>query len=169
MARKDILAAGGRKAAFGVSGHGDDEITINPGIIAPEGAFDNVVVPEIVKEVKPRKKFTPLGETLLVRRTPADNPGGILLTETVAKEAPAEGTVLAAGPRVYQLVVGDNVVFGKYAGAEFTLNGETLLLMEVGEIKGTLSDEIPSTADPVAYENDTACSAAIPSRFIASA
>lgn len=166
MGRKDILAAGGRKAAFGVSGRGDDEIKINPGIIAPEGAFDNEVIPEIVKEIKTLKKFTPLGETLLVRRTPADNPGGILLTETVAKEAPAEGTVLAVGPRVYQLVVGDNVVFGKYAGAEFTLNGETLLLMEVDEIKGTLSDE--SRVEPEPYINDTACSV-VPSRFIASA
>jgi hypothetical protein len=32
-------------------------------------------------------------------------------------------------------------VFGKYAGAEFKLNGEVLLLMEASEVKGTITTE----------------------------
>jgi len=144
MGKKDALAQGARKASFAVGGgHAGDEVQINPGIVSTEGrdtSFDNV---KIEKSFGPRKRFIPLGTTLLVRRAQAADPSGLLLTEQLEQEAPAEGTVLAAGPEA-KVTIGDYVVFGKYAGAEFKLNGETLLLMESTEIKGTLVEESES-------------------------
>jgi co-chaperonin GroES (HSP10) len=137
--RKDVLAAGARSATF-MGGSGENDIFRN---VAPEGSFDtNVPVVEPVKVV--RKKFIPTTGVLLVRRDEARSASGILVTETMEKEQPAEGIVLEVGPKV-DIVVGSHVVFGKYAGAEFKLNGETLLLMEATEIKGTIVDEPEQT------------------------
>ena len=62
---------------------------------------------------------------------------GIVIPDTV-KEKPQEGKVLAVGPgRVLEdgkrehmdLRPGDNVLYAKYAGSEFKLDGEDLLII----------------------------------------
>src|SRR2546428_8132877 len=62
---------------------------------------------------------------------------GILIPDT-AKEKPQEGRVLAVGPgdrdengkRIpVELKEGDKVLFQKYAGTEFKLDGEELLIL----------------------------------------
>src|ERR1700675_3590328 len=127
MKRKDILAAGGRSATF-MGGSGDNDIFRN---VAPEGSFDTTV-PTIEPVKVIRKKFIPTTGVLLIRRDEARSASGVLITETMEKEQPAEGTVLEVGHGIIEqfgIKVGDHVVFGKYAGAEFKLNDETLLLM----------------------------------------
>lgn len=141
--RRDTLAAGARKAQFSVGTASADE-SIELKNVAPEGEDVPVTVPEEVKVEAPKKIFKPLRGVLLVKRTEATLGNGIIITEAMEKEQPAEGTVLAAGPNEWGIHQGDYVVFGKYAGAEFRLNGETLLLMDADEVKGTLTDYVPT-------------------------
>ena len=67
---------------------------------------------------------------------------------TVAKEKPAEGEVVAAGPgardedgkRVSMDVkAGDRILFGKWSGTEVRVDGEDLLIMKESDILGLLA------------------------------
>ncbi len=67
---------------------------------------------------------------------------GIVIPDT-AKEKPQEGTIIAAGPgRVLDdgkresMVVkaGDKVLYGKYAGTGFKIEGEDLLIVSQKDI-----------------------------------
>lgn len=139
--RRDTLAAGARKAQFSAGSASANE-PVELKNVAPEDENAPVVVPEVSKVAAPKKIFKPLAGVLLVRRTEAQLGNGIIITETMEKDQPAEGTVLAAGPNEQDIHQGDYIVFGKYAGAEFRLNGETLLLMDATEVKGTLTDYV---------------------------
>jgi chaperonin GroES len=68
--------------------------------------------------------------------------GGIIIPDT-AKEKPQQGKVLAAGngkanddgKRVpLDVKAGDQVLFGKYAGQEVTLDGEAYLIMKEDDV-----------------------------------
>jgi len=137
--RRDTLAAGARKAQFSVGSASVDE-PIELKNVAPEEENVPVVVPEVTKVEQPKKIFRPLAGVLLVRRTEVELGHGVIITETMEQERPAEGLVLAAGPNDEGVHQGDYIVFGKYAGAEFRLNGETLLLMNSDEARGILED-----------------------------
>lgn len=73
--------------------------------------------------------------------------GGIILTEG-AREKPAEGTVVAAGPgrrghdgvgRVKPaLEVGDVVLYAKYSGVEVTVDKQDLLIVREADILARL-------------------------------
>ena len=87
---------------------------------------------------------TPLGDRVLVRRTPAEetSKGGIILPDS-AKEKPAEGTIIATGAgkldedgnRLSMSVkVKDRVLFSSYAGSEIKLEGEDYLILGEDEI-----------------------------------
>ena len=67
---------------------------------------------------------------------------GLVLPET-AKEKPQKGTVLAAGPgardedgkRVaLDVSVGETVLFAKYAGTEFKVDGKKLLILKESDL-----------------------------------
>jgi chaperonin GroES len=139
--RRDILASGARSAKFAVGGievpGANNDIFRN---VAPEGTRDES---EIVVEHAPVVKqiFRPRGDALLVRRKTVEEMSAIILTENMEKEKPAEGEVVAIGPKVLDVVAGDHVVFGKYSGTEFKLNGEVLLIMREEDIQGTVEDE----------------------------
>lgn len=88
--------------------------------------------------------FQPLNDRLLVKRAANEEKtrGGIIIPET-AKEAPALGTVVAAGPgavtdagvaRKMTVKAGDTVYFRKYAGTEVTVEGNDHLIMREDEI-----------------------------------
>jgi chaperonin GroES len=74
--------------------------------------------------------FKPLGNRVVVQPNETEesmSAGGIYIPDT-AKEKPQEGVIVAVGPgrqteegnRVaMELVVGDNVVYSKYAGTEY--------------------------------------------------
>lgn len=139
--RKDVLAAGAAKAAF-AGGMGESDITRNIMSDEDSAALDAQTAEAIVEDTKPkpRKVFRPLGEILLVRRAEVEETSGLII-DLAEKDKPAEGEVLAVGTDVKTVAVGDNVVFGKYAGAEKKLNGEVVLLMELKEIMGILEEE----------------------------
>jgi len=55
-----------------------------------------------------------------------------------AKEKPLAGKVIAAGPGTsdvkMEIKVGDQVLYGKYAGTEITIDGKDYLIMKQGDI-----------------------------------
>lgn len=129
MKRKDMLAAGARSATF-VGGVGENDALRNA---SKEGRTpDPVFAPETAKTYQ---RFTPLADVLLIRQTVVEK--SKLVIDSVEQEKPAEGVIVAVGPDV-PLQVRERVVFGKYAGAEFKLNDEVLLLMKLTDILGTL-------------------------------
>lgn len=90
------------------------------------------------------KRLRPLGDRVVVQPTPGEETtkSGILIPDT-AKEKPQEGTILAVGPgRVLDdgkreqmdLKPGDKVLYAKYAGTEFKLEGEDLLIISHKDI-----------------------------------
>jgi chaperonin GroES len=89
-------------------------------------------------------KLRPLGDRVVVRPTPREETtkSGIVLPDT-AKEKPQEGEILAVGPgRVLDdgkresmdVSVGQKVLYGKYAGTEFKVDAEDLLIVSQKDI-----------------------------------
>ena len=90
------------------------------------------------------KKLKPLGDRVVIQPTPREDvtKSGILLPDT-AKEKPQEGTILAAGPgkiledgkrEAMDVKEGDRVLYSKYAGTEFKVDGEELLIVSQKDI-----------------------------------
>lgn len=86
----------------------------------------------------------PLGNRVVVEPIEQEEitAGGIVLPET-AKEKPQRGKVLAAGPgerndkgeRVaLDVAEGDTVLFAKYAGTEFKMDGKKLLILRESDL-----------------------------------
>ena len=91
----------------------------------------------------------PLGEKVLIKRLEAEEKtaGGIVLPDT-AKEKPKKGKVIALGDgkqsesgdlMPFQVQVGDQVLFGSFAGTEISVDGEEYLLMSEDEILAIIS------------------------------
>ena len=89
-------------------------------------------------------KFTPLNDRLLIKRTDSveTSVGGIIIPDA-AKEKPLQGVVVAGGNgkqlkdgtrRALTVTEGDRVLFGKYAGDEVKLDGETHLILREDEV-----------------------------------
>ena len=89
-------------------------------------------------------KIRPLQDRVLVQRTEEEetSAGGIIIPDT-AKEKPQEGIVTAAGkgkPRddgnitPLDVKAGDQVLFGKYAGTDVTLDGEEYVILREEDI-----------------------------------
>jgi chaperonin GroES len=94
-------------------------------------------------------KVRPLRDRLIVRRLEEEQKtkGGIIIPDT-AKEKPLSGEVLAVGSgKVLEdgkvlpldLKAGDQVLFGKYAGTEISVDGEDLLMLKEEDILGVLN------------------------------
>ena len=90
-------------------------------------------------------KLSPLGDRVLIKPTPKEEvtKGGIVLPDTVAKEKPQEGKIIAVGPgrltddgnRVAMDVkAGDTIVYAKYAGTEIKLDDEELIILRESDI-----------------------------------
>ena len=86
----------------------------------------------------------PLGDRLVVRPTPREEmtKSGIVLPDT-AKERPQEGTILSIGPgrtlddgsrEAMDVEVGQKILFQKYAGTEFKLEEEELLILSQKDV-----------------------------------
>ena len=93
-------------------------------------------------------KFRPLHDRVVIRRVEeeAKTKGGIFIPDT-AKEKPAEGEVVAAGPGARNesgalvpmgVGKGDRVLFGKWSGTEIRLDSEDLLIMAESDILGVV-------------------------------
>ena len=87
-------------------------------------------------------KLMPLGDRVLVQPKKSElgekTKSGIYIPETVEKEKPAEGTVIAVGAGRYEdgkvvpmgVKVGDEVIFSKYSYEEVKVNGEDLYILK---------------------------------------
>lgn len=86
----------------------------------------------------------PLEDRVVVR--PAEEAetmrGGLYIPDT-AKEKPTQGEVIAVGPgRVTEkgdriavdLKVGDKVIYGKYSGTPFTLDGDEVMILKASDV-----------------------------------
>jgi chaperonin GroES len=82
----------------------------------------------------------PIGERVLVEPLEADNvtAGGIILPDS-AKEKPQQAKVLAIGGGVKdgEIKVGNNVMYGKFAGTEVEHEGATYLILELKDVLAT--------------------------------
>jgi chaperonin GroES len=90
------------------------------------------------------RKLQPLGDRVVVKAIEAETQtkSGLYVPDT-ARERPQEGSVVAVGPgRVtddgkrieMEVKVGDTVVYSKFAGTEFTEDGEELLVLTERDI-----------------------------------
>jgi chaperonin GroES len=95
-------------------------------------------------------KIRPLNDRLLVQRLEEEEKtaGGIIIPDS-AKEKPAQGKVVAAGPgktndageRVaLQVKEGDTILFSKYGGTDVKLDGEDYLIMREDDVLGVIED-----------------------------
>ena len=95
-----------------------------------------------------KSKIRPLHDRLIVRRTEEErtSAGGIVIPDS-ATEKPIRGEVIAVGNgkpldsgqvRALDVKVGDQVLFGKYAGTEVKLEGDDLLVMREGDVMAVL-------------------------------
>ena len=72
----------------------------------------------------PNKLIFPTANRLLVQREEApERIGAIIVPDSVRdREKPLHGVVAAVGPEVYQIDVGDTVVFGQYSGTNIKVD-----------------------------------------------
>jgi chaperonin GroES len=95
-------------------------------------------------------KLRPLGDRLVIKPTPREEmtKSGIVLPDT-AKEKPQEGEVLAVGPGkvlddgtrgAMDVAVGNRVLYAKYAGTEFKVEGDELLIISEKDILAIVED-----------------------------
>jgi chaperonin GroES len=89
-------------------------------------------------------KLRPLGDRVVIQPTPREEmtKSGIVLPDT-AKEKPQEGKIIAAGPgrltdegtrEPMDVKEGDTVLYAKYAGTEFKIEGDELLIVSQKDI-----------------------------------
>jgi chaperonin GroES len=95
-------------------------------------------------------KLRPLGDRVVVRPTPREEmtKSGIVLPDT-AKEKPQEGQIIAAGPgrilddgkrEPMDVKEGQKVLYAKYAGTEFKVDEEDLLIVSQKDILAVVED-----------------------------
>ena len=84
-------------------------------------------------------KIKPLADRVLVEVAPAEEKtaSGIIIPDT-AKEKPQKGRVIAVGngkkDEPLTVKVGDEILYGKYAGTEVNVNGKDYLIMRESDI-----------------------------------
>ena len=97
-----------------------------------------------------KTKLRPLGDRVVIEPTPREEmtKSGIVLPDT-AKEKPQEGTILAVGPGAFDndgkrvpidVKAGDKVLYAKYAGTEFKIDGDDLLIVKQSDILAVVED-----------------------------
>ncbi len=94
-------------------------------------------------------KLRPLGDRVVVKPMAREEmtKSGIVLPDT-AKEKPQEGEIIAAGPgrledgerEPMDVKVGDRVLYAKYAGTEFKVGDEELLIISQKDILAVVED-----------------------------
>ncbi len=112
-----------------------------------------VVIQEVgtlAKATAHASKLRPLGDRVVVQPSAREEmtKSGIVLPDT-AKEKPQEGTIIAAGPgriledgkrEAMDVKTGDKVLYAKYAGTEFKVDGEDLLIVSQKDILAILAE-----------------------------
>jgi len=94
------------------------------------------------------KELQPIGDRVVIKPLSREDvtKSGIFLPDT-AKEKPQEGEVLAVGPgrvldtgqrQKVELKKGDKVLYAKYAGTEFKLEEDELLILSERDVLAVL-------------------------------
>jgi chaperonin GroES len=94
-------------------------------------------------------KLRPLHDRIIVKRLEEErkSAGGIVIPDTAA-EKPSQGEVVAAGPGKLDeggkvipmgVKVGDKILFGKYSGQEFKMDGADYLHMREDDVIGVVA------------------------------
>ena len=102
------------------------------------------------KKAKSTIKLQPLGDRVVVQREESEDKtsGGILLPDS-AQDKPARGKIVSVGNgRLLddgtrgrlQVKVGERVIFSSYAGENFTVGEDELLLMREDDILAVIED-----------------------------
>ena len=95
------------------------------------------------------RKLQPLGDRIVVKAVEQETQtkSGIYIPDS-AKERPQEGSVIAVGPgkvnddgtrAAMDVVVGDTVIYSKFAGTEFEEDGEEFLVMRETDVLAKVS------------------------------
>jgi chaperonin GroES len=101
-----------------------------------------------LKEASMSISLKPLGNRVVIEPVEQEEmtAGGIVLPET-AKEKPQKGSIVAVGPgdrdengkRIpLDVKEGDTVLFAKYSGTEFKLDGKKLLILRESDLLAIL-------------------------------
>jgi chaperonin GroES len=96
-----------------------------------------------------KMKIRPLHDRVIVKRLEEErkSAGGIVIPDTAA-EKPSQGEVVFAGPGktddngklvAMGVKVGDKILFGKYSGQEFKMDGQDYLHMREDDIIGVIA------------------------------
>ena len=98
-------------------------------------------------KAKPAIKIQPLEDRVVIMPVDeADSMRGGLYIPDTAKEKPTQGEVIAVGPgRVEKgdqvpmdLKVGDKVIYGKYSGTPFTVEGDEVIIIKASDVLAKL-------------------------------
>ena len=90
-------------------------------------------------KVTSKINIQPLADRVIVESAAAEEKtaGGIIIPDTV-KEKPQRGKIIAVGSgkkdEPMTVKVGDNVLYGKYAGTEIQVEGNDYLIMRESDI-----------------------------------
>jgi chaperonin GroES len=98
----------------------------------------------LAKATATAPKLRPLGDRVVIKPSAREEmtKSGIVLPDT-AKEKPQEGEILAAGPgkiledgkrETMDVKEGDKVLYAKYAGTEFKIDDDELLIVSQKDI-----------------------------------
>jgi chaperonin GroES len=98
----------------------------------------------LAKATASATKLRPLGDRVVIKPSAREEmtKSGIVLPDT-AKEKPQEGKIVAAGPgkilddgkrETMDVKAGDTVLYAKYAGTEFKIDGDELLIVSQKDI-----------------------------------
>jgi len=96
-------------------------------------------------------KLRPLGDRVVVQPMAREEmtSSGIVLPDTANKEKPQEGEIIAAGPgrlnddgdrEQMDVSVGDKILYAKYAGTEFKIDDDELLIISQKDILAVVED-----------------------------
>ena len=106
------------------------------------------------KAVEKKNTIIPLGDRVLLRPFSKDDAThttdlGIIIPDTIDKEKPEQGKVIAVGEGKYhdgvlvpvKVSVGDVVVFSKYAYDEIKVSGEELYILKEENILAVIKNQ----------------------------
>jgi chaperonin GroES len=94
-------------------------------------------------KAKPKIQIHPLEDRVVILPAEeAETMRGPLYIPDTAKEKPTQGEVLAVGPgriekgqRIpMELKVGDQVIYGKYSGTPYQVDGDELIIIKASDI-----------------------------------
>ena len=101
---------------------------------------------------KPKQKFTPYGDRVILKPFSEEEmnttASGIIIPDTVSKEKPEQGRVIAVGEGKWEngkrvpmsIKVGDKVVFSRYGYEEVKLDGEEYYILKEENILAVLKN-----------------------------